>query len=117
MVMVWAKGNCAIISGCFQNSNRLVEEAECLSARTETRVHAVERMRNPWLANPWSSGRTLPRPGFSRYFLSFSQNASVSTRLAHGARNGMLQSVGLVLRSPGLREGEQKTSFPPSFIS
>src|SRR5664280_2005020 len=102
MVMVWAKGNCAIISGCFQNSNRLVAQAERLSALADTRVHAGEKLRNPWLASLFLSGRTLPRSKFSRYFLPFSQYPSVSTRLAHGARNGIPQNVGFRLSSAGL---------------
>src|ERR1039458_8508190 len=102
MVMVWAKGNCAIISGCFQNSSRLVAQAERLSAVAETRVQAGEKVRNPCIASLFLSGRTLPRSGFSRYFRPFSQYASVSMRLAHGARNGMPQSVGFALSSAGL---------------
>src|ERR1019366_4574927 len=97
MVMVWAKGNCAIISGCFQNSSRLVDQAERLSAPTETRVQSGEKVRNPCMAILFLSTRTLPRSGFSRYFLPFSQYPSVSTRLAHGARNGMPHKVGLAL--------------------
>src|ERR1017187_6188442 len=102
MVRVWAKGNCAIISGCFQKSSRLVAQAERLSAPVETRVQAGEKVRNPCMAILFLSERTLPRSGLSRYFLPLSQYASVSTRLAHGARNGIPNIVGFAFNSAGL---------------
>src|SRR5258708_6379678 len=101
MVMVWANGNCAIRAGYFQNSRRLVTEADFAPARTSVTTHAEEKLSSPWMGCWRASLRRLPSAGLNTYLVPFAQKASSSRRLAHGPRNGIPHSVGLAFSPAG----------------